>query len=129
MDYTVLYMILVAGVAFGIAYVVSYLRKKDLVGKENLLFAIKILDLSMKVVNELNLEKEEFIADIAIIVRDSLEYAISLYNDEQRILENAYDYAIDLCLALEIELTDNRKDIIRELVHIAFSNYYKNLIN
>lgn len=129
MDYTVLYMILAAGVAFGIAYVVSYLRKKDLVGKENLLFAIKILDLSMKVVNELNLEKEEFIADIAIIVRDSLEYAISLYNDEQRILENAYDYAIDLCLALEIELTDNRKDIIRELVHIAFSNYYKNLIN
>lgn len=129
MDYTVLYMILAAGVAFGIAYVVSYLRKKDLVGKENLLFAIKILDLSMKVVNELSLEKEEFIADIAIIVRDSLEYAISLYNDEQRILENAYDYAIDLCLALEIELTDNRKDIIRELVHIAFGNYYTNLIN
>jgi len=31
-------------------------------------------------------------------------------------VDEAYNYAVDKCLAFGIELTDNRKDILRQLI-------------
>lgn len=124
MNTSIFYVILAVGIAFGITWLVSYLRRKDLLKQEDLLFAAKILDLSVKIINELELQREEEIKRISLVVQDSLEYAISIFNSEIDVIENAYEYALDLCLALDIELTDNRKEIIRELITITFNNHY-----
>lgn len=124
MNTSIFYVILAVGIAFGITWLVSYLRRKDLLKQEDLLFAAKILDLSVKIINELELQREEEIRRISLVVQDSLEYAISIFNSEIDVIENAYEYALDLCLALDIELTDNRKEIIRELITITFNNHY-----
>lgn len=124
MNTSIFYVILAVGIAFGITWLVSYLRRKNLLKQEDLLFAAKVLDLSVKIINELELQREEEIKRISLVVQDSLEYAISIFNSEIDVIENAYEYALDLCLALDIELTDNRKEIIRELITITFNNYY-----
>lgn len=128
MDTTILYVILAVGIAFGVAYLVSYLRRKNLLKQEDLLFAIKILDLSMGIVEELKIYKDKDIKTISLIVRDSLEFGISLYNTEEDVKENAVEYAYDLCLSFDIELTDNRKEIIKELIEITFNEKYIDFI-
>ena len=124
MDTTILYVILAVGIAFGVAYLMSYLRRKNLLKQEDLLFAIKILDLSMGIVEELKIYKDKDIKTISLIVRDSLEFGISLYNTEEDVKENAVEYAYDLCLSFDIELTDNRKEMIQELIEITFNEKY-----
>lgn len=128
MDATILYIILAIGIAFGVAYLVSYLRRKNLLKQEDLLFAIRALDLSLKIVSEMRLDKEDKIKQISQIVIDSLEFGISLYNTEEDVKANAVEYAYELCNTFDIELTDNRKEIIRELIEITFNEKYIDFI-
>ena len=128
MDTTILYVILAVGIAFGVAYLVSYLRRKNLLKQEDLLFAIRALDLSLKVVSEMRLDKESQIKKISQIVIDSLEFGVSLYNTEEDVKENALEYAYELCNSFNIELTENRKDIIKELIEITFNEKYIDFI-
>lgn len=124
MDTTILYVILATSIAFGVAYLVSYLRRKNLVNKEDLKFATKALDLTIAIVDELNLKHEKEVKQISQIVIDSLEFGISLYNTEEDVKDNALEYAYDLCLSMNIGLTDERKEIMRELIEITFQNKY-----
>lgn len=128
MDTTILYVLLSVGIAFGVAYLVSYLRRKNLLKQEDLMFAIKALDLSSKVVSEMRLDKEKEIKTISQIVIDSLEFGVSLYNTEEDVKDNAIEYAYELCNSFEIELTDNRKEIIKELIEITFNEKYIDFI-
>lgn len=128
MDTSILYVILAIGIAFGVAYLVSYLRRKNLLKKEDLMFAIKTLGLSLKVVSEMKLDKESQIKKISQIVIDSLEFGISLYNTEEDVKANAVEYAYELCNTFDIELTDNRKEVIRELIEITFNEKYIDFI-
>lgn len=128
MDTTILYVLLSVGIAFGVAYLVSYLRRKNLLKQEDLMFAIKALDLSSKVVSEMRLDKEKEIKTISQIVIDSLEFGVSLYNTEEDVKDNAIEYAYELCNSFDIELTDNRKEIIKELIEITFNERYIDFI-
>lgn len=128
MDTTILYVILAVGITFGVAYLVSYLRRKNLLKQEDLMFAIKALDLSLKVVSEMRLDKESEIKFISQAVIDSLEFGISLYDTEEDVKENALEYAYELCNSFNIELTENRKDIIKELIEITFNEKYIDFI-
>lgn len=128
MDTTILYVILAVGIAFGVAYLVSYLRRKNLLKQEDLMFAIKALDLSLKIVSEMRLDKEKEIKNLSIIIIDSLEFGISLYDTEEDVKENALEYAYELCNSFNIELTDNRKEIIKELIEITFNEKYIDFI-
>lgn len=124
MDTTILYIILAVGIAFGVAYLVSYLRRKNLLKQEDLKFVTKALNLTMTMVDELNLKHETEVKQISQIVIDSLEFGVSLYNTEEDVKENALEYAYELCNSFNIELTENRKDIIKELIEITFQNKY-----
>lgn len=124
MDYTILYMFLAIGIAFGIAYLVSHLRRKDIVKQEDLKFAISLLGIGMRIVSELRLDKEVEIANISQVIVDSLEYAISFYDTEKDVIHNAYNYSLELCDVLGIELTDSRKDLLMELITIVFNDKY-----
>ena len=128
MDTTILYIILAVGIAFGVAYLVSYLRRKNLLKQEDLKFATKALNLTMTMVDELNLKHETEVKQISQIVIDSLEFGVSLYNTEEDVKENALEYAYELCNSFNIELTDNRKEIIKELIEITFNEKYIDFI-
>ncbi|NMA70021.1 MAG: hypothetical protein GX958_11485 [Desulfitobacterium sp.] len=128
MDATILYVLLSVGIAFVVAYLVSYLRRKELLKQEDLMFAIQALDLSLKIVSEMRLDKEDKIKQISQIVIDSLEFGISLYNTEEDVKANALEYAYELCNTFDIELTDNRKEIIKELIEITFNEKYIDFI-
>ena len=124
MDYTVLYMFLAIGIAFGIAYLVSHLRRKNIIKQEDLKFAMNLLGIGLKIVSELNLQKEAEVVRISEIVVDSLEYAISFFDTEQDVINNAYKYSLELCEVIKIDLTDSRKDLLMELITIVFNNNY-----
>lgn len=129
MNFDMLYLIILIVYAIGLVYGIRYLRRKDYIASEDLLFAAKVLDLSLKIIDELNLQKEKQIKTITQIVIDSLEFAVSISKNIEEIKENAYRYAIDLCLSFGIELTENRKEIIRQLIEIGLQNKYLDRIN
>ena len=123
-DYSVLYMILAVVIAAGLAYIVSVARRKNIIKQEDLLFAIKALDLSLKTVSELRLDQEEEIVRLTEIIIDSLEYAVSFFDTEMDIICNAYAYSLELCDIARIELTETRKDLLMELITIVFNDKY-----
>ena len=124
MDYTILYIFLAIGVAFGLAYSVAYLRRKNIVNQDDLKLAMQMLDIGMRVVSELRLDKEVEILKIADIVKDSLEYAISMYDIESDVINNAYIYSLELCEKMNVELTETRKELLMDLIIIVFNDNY-----
>lgn len=124
MDYTIFYVFLAIGIAFGVTYLVSYFRRKNVLKQEDLMFAISMLGLSLKIVSELRIDKEEEIKNLTNIIIDSLEYAISSFDTAQDVKNNAYKYALELCEVMGIELTDSRKDLLMELITIVFNDKY-----
>lgn len=122
MDYTVFWIISIIASVIGLVYLVSYLRKKNYVAKEDLIFVSELLNLSLKIIDELNLEKEKQIKKISQIVVDAINFSIGLYDDETELVNKSYEYAIELCKQTGIEITENRKEIIRELIIIGLQN-------
>lgn len=124
MDYSILYVFLAIGIVFGVSYLVSHLRRGGILKQDDLIFAIKLLDLSLKTVSEMRLDKEKEIKNIADTIVHSLEYAISHYDTEQDVILNAYEYSLELCDVLGIDITESRKELIRELITIVFNDKY-----
>lgn len=122
MDYTIFWIIGIIAITIGSVYLVSYLRKKNYVAKEDLIFVSELLNLSLKIIDELNLEKEKQIKKISQIVIDAINFSIGLYDDEIDLINKSYDYALELCKQAEIEITENRKEIIRELIIIGLQS-------
>ena len=121
MDYTVLYMIGFVMFSIGLVFLTSYLRRNNLIKSADLIFAISVLNLTVEVISELKLEKEKEIRSIAEIVVDSLQFA-SMTEDltREETINMAYDYAIDLCLAFNIDVNERRKNIIMQLLIFTF---------
>jgi transcriptional regulator with XRE-family HTH domain len=125
MDYTVLYIFLAIVIAVGITIVVKKLREKGKLSQEDLLMAINLLNLSKRVVSELRLDKEEQLLTISGLVIDGLEYAASNFDETQDILENAYAFALEISVVLGVDLDENRKALLRDLIVIVFNATYK----
>ena len=116
MDYTVLYVIGTAIFVVLFSIVIKILIDKKILTKEVVSFVAKTFNLTSKLVDELNLKKEKQILMIADIVNDSIEYILAIMDNPNSMVDEAYNYAVDKCLAFGIELTDNRKDILRQLI-------------
>lgn len=124
MDYTVLYMFLAIGVTFGITYLVSYLRRNNKLSQEDLILVRDMLGIGVKVISELRLDKETELVNLSNVIIDSLEYAISFFNTEQDVINNAYSFSLELCDVHGIELTESRKDLLLQLITIVFNDNY-----
>ena len=124
MDTSIFYVLLSVGIALGLTWLLSYIRKNKIFEQEDLLRAIKLLDLNLRVVSELRLDKEEEVLQISQIVIDALEYGINYYNNPDDVIKNANDYALELCAILGIEMTESRREILWELINITFNNKY-----
>jgi len=122
MDYTIFWIIGIIGSVVGLVYLVSYLRKNNYVAREDLVFASEVLSLTLRVIDELDLAKEKEIKKISEIVVNAINFSVGLYDDEVDLVNQSYNFAIDLCEQANIEITENRKEIIRELVIIGIKN-------
>lgn len=116
MDYTVLYVIGTAIFVVLFSIVIKILIDKKILTKEVVSFVAKTFNLTSKVVDELNLKKEKQILMIADIVNDSIEYILAIMDNPNFMVDEAYNYAVDKCLAFGIELTDNRREILLHLI-------------
>ena len=126
MDLTVFYVFLAVGITFGITYVVTQLRDKGKLKQEDLMFVMQLLNLSKRVVSELRLDKESEIVTISELVIDGLDYSISHFTEPKDIIENAYEFALDMSRVFNKELTEERKILLKDLIVIALSTKYKN---
>ena len=126
MDYTIFIIIGMAAFVVGLSIGAKFLNTKGIISNEQLLFVAKTFDLTMKIIDELNLKKEKQILAIADIVNDSIEYVIAINENPETIVDRAYEYAVDKCITFGIELTDNRKDILRQLIVAGLNFKFKN---
>lgn len=110
--------------SISLVYLIVYLRENEYVKKEDLIFASEILNLSFKIIDELGLEKEKDIKKISKIIKKSIQFSIENFdNTDKRILiNNAYEYTLELCKQANIEITKNRDEIIKSLVAIGINN-------
>ena len=122
MDYTIFYVLGIVAFAVGLAIGTKFLNTKGIISNEQLLFVAKIFDLTIKIVDELNLKNEKQIMTIANIVYDSIEYIIAINEEPDKMVENAYAYAVDKCMLFGIELTGNRQAILLQLITMGLNN-------
>lgn len=124
MDMTMIYcLIMVVGVVL-LTYIVSKLRKSNVISTEDLNFVQHLFNISMLLIDELNLKNEDKILQISNVVLIALEYATAIASGTENVSEIAIKKCYDLCKELGIELTDNRKLILNQLIQLGLSNRY-----
>ena len=102
-----------------------YLKKNNLVSKEDLKSVTELFNLATSIVDELNLPSEKYILRIAQIVRSALDFAIATSGSdatEDEIKELSKDYAIDLCDQFNIRLNESREAIIGKLIDLGLDS-------
>lgn len=119
MDLSIIYaigtLIILVGVAFGIRFA----TKKGYVKEADLEFVIGLFDLTMAIVDELDLKNEQEIKRIAEYVKLGLDYAREVA--EGGSLDSVVEYTIELCQKNDIEINEQREKIIRQLAMIGLN--------
>ena len=116
MDMDVMYTLLVVAVALAGAYLLTKYTK---IKKDDLETVKTLFNLSIAVIDELNLKSEDKILEIATIVNSSIDYAIVFSEDNVELENVAFEYCVNVCKQLNINIDGNRTFILKELIGIA----------
>ena len=116
MDMDVMYTLLVVAVALAGAYLLTKYTKFK---KDDLETVKALFNLSVAVIDELNLKSEDKILEIATIVNSSIDYAIVFSGDNVELEDVAFEYCVNVCKQLNINIDENRTTILKELIGIA----------
>ena len=116
MDMDVMYTLLVVAVALAGAYLLTKYTKFK---KDDLETVKALFNLSVAVIDELNLKNEDKILEIATIVNSSIDYAIVFSEDNVELEDVAFEYCVNVCKQLNINIDENRTTILKELIGIA----------
>lgn len=116
MDIDIIYTLLVVAVALAGAYLLTKYTK---IKKDDLETVKTLFNLSVAVIDELNLESEDKILEIATIVNSSIDYAIVFSEDNVELEDVAFEYCVNVCKQLNINIDGNRTSILKELIGIA----------
>ena len=116
MDIDVIYTLLVVAVALAGAYLLTKYTKFK---KDDLETVKALFNLSVAVIDELNLKNEDKILEIATIVNSSIDYAIVFSGDNVELEDVAFEYCVNVCKQLNINIDENRTVILKELIGIA----------
>lgn len=114
MDYSLLYGIIIAGLMGVISYLIT---KKITVNKDELQIVQQIFKLSTGIIDELNLKHEDKILQISQIIDSGITFAIVLDDENQK--EMVKRYTFEQCKLFGIELTEQRINIIEQLIDIG----------
>ena len=115
MDMDVMYTLLVVAVALAGAYLLTKYTKFK---KDDLETVKALFNLSVAVIDELNLKNEDKILEIATIVNSSIDYAIVFSGDNVELEDVAFEYCVNVCKQLNINIDENRTTILKELIGI-----------
>jgi hypothetical protein len=116
MDIDIIYTLLVVAVALAGAYLLTKYTK---IKKDDLETVKTFFNLSVAVIDELNLKSEDKILEIATIVNSSIDYAIVFSEDNVELEDVAFEYCVNVCKQLNINIDGNRTTILKELIGIA----------
>lgn len=116
MDIDIIYTLLVVAVALVGAYLLTKYTK---IKKDDLETVKTLFNLSIAVIDELNLKSEDKILEIATIVNSSIDYAIVFSEDNVELENVAFEYCVNVCKQLNINIDGNRTSILKELIGIA----------
>lgn len=116
MDIDIIYTLLVVAVALAGAYLLTKYTK---IKKDDLETVKTLFNLSIAVIDELNLKSEDKILEIATIVNSSIDYAIVFSEDNVELENVAFEYCVNVCKQLNINIDGNRTSILKELIGIA----------
>ena len=116
MDIDIIYTLLVVAVALAGAYLLTKYTK---IKKDDLETVKTLFNLSIAVIDELNLKSEDKILEIATIVNSSIDYAIVFSEDNVELEDVAFEYCVKVCKQLNINIDGNRTSILKELIGIA----------
>lgn len=116
MDIDIIYTLLVVAVALVGAYLLTKYTK---IKKDDLETVKTLFNLSVAVIDELNLKNEDKILEIATIVNSSIDYAIVFSEDNVELENVAFEYCVNVCKQLNINIDGNRTSILKELIGIA----------
>ena len=116
MDIDIIYTLLVVAVALAGAYLLTKYTK---IKKDDLETVKTLFNLSIAVIDELNLKSEDKILEIATIVNSSIDYAIVFSEDNVELEDVAFEYCVKVCKQLNINIDENRTSILKELIGIA----------
>lgn len=116
MDIDIIYTLLVVAVALVGAYLLTKYTK---IKKDDLETVKTLFNLSIAVIDELNLKSEDKILEIATIVNSSIDYAIVFSEDNVELENVAFEYCVKVCKQLNINIDGNRTSILKELIGIA----------
>ena len=116
MDIDIIYTLLVVAVALAGAYLLTKYTK---IKKDDLETVKTLFNLSVAVIDELNLKNEDKILEIATIVNSSIDYAIVFSEDNVELEDVAFEYCVKVCKQLNINIDGNRTSILKELIGIA----------
>ena len=116
MDIDIIYTLLVVAVALAEAYLLTKYTK---IKKDDLETVKTLFNLSIAVIDELNLKSEDRILEIATIVNSSIDYAIVFSEDNVELENVAFEYCVNVCKQLNINIDENRTFILKELIGIA----------
>ena len=114
MDYSLLYAIIIAGLMAVISYLIT---KKITISKNELQIVQQIFKLSTGIIDELNLKNEDKILQISQIIDSGITFAIVLDDENQK--EMVKRYTFEQCKLFGIELTEQRINIIEQLIDIG----------
>lgn len=116
MDIDIIYTLLVVAVTLAGAYLLTKYTK---IKKDDLETVKTLFNLSIAVIDELNLKSEDKILEIATIVNSSIDYAIVFSEDNVELEDVAFEYCVKVCKQLNINIDGNRTSILKELIGIA----------
>ena len=114
MDYSLLYGIVIAALMGVISYLIT---KKITVNKDELQIVQQIFKLSTGIIDELNLKHEDKILQISQIIDSGITFAIVMDDTNQK--EIVKKYTFEQCKLFGIELTEQRINIIEQLIDIG----------
>ncbi len=120
MDFSLLWALLVVAIILAATITFKILQSKGIIRftKDDVIEFAMLFNLTMDIVDELDLKYESRIKEIGNIVASALAYAEKQFDDVDK-EKNAVAFAFELCDKFAIELTDARKKIIEKLIHMG----------
>lgn len=124
MSYEIFIIIGLVCISIGIFIGTKILQRKGIISKEDVLLIAKFFDLGLDIIKELKLEKEGKILLIGDIVNDGIQYVIAVFDnkDFDELVSETYNFVVEKCEQFNIELNENRINIIDTLIHVGLQN-------
>jgi len=115
-------------ITIGLIFCVNYFRQNNKINDKTLETVATTLNLTVTIIDQLNLKNEDKIINLTNIIIESINYTKDVLNSKNNdeLIFNAIVYAQKLCLDQGIELTDSRKAIIDSLVRLSINNGINN---